>query len=350
MTLQTTAQGAALLSSVLVGIGLASAGCDRSAGPAPGPDTVASVAASARGLEAPPDRSTSGRPTASPPAATTPGATSGAAAATAAASNSSATAAPHEVVLTVPSSVADHNERRPFLLLLHGFQGSGAPLARHLDLPRLAAERRLVWAAPDGALDSKDRRFWNAGPSCCDFDATGVDHVGALSALLERARGDAHVDAAKLFVVGYSNGGFMAQRLGCVVAGLAGIASVSGAAPNDLASCPNLPPVIIQAHGDADRTVLFDGGQVLGRKSLPTHPGAAAGLASWAVRAGCTPAAKPFESLDLEPKLDGAETERLRFGPCAKRIELWRVHGGEHDILAERSAFARLVSELLGPS
>jgi polyhydroxybutyrate depolymerase len=250
--------------------------------------------------------------------------------------------------LVVPASVAGARSRRPLLLVLHGYGGSGTAIARHFDLGALGERRRLAWAAPDGALDRHGARFWNSGPACCDFDRTGVDHVALLRGFVEAAQGNAFVDPERIYLVGYSNGGFMAQRLGCELPGLAGVASVAGAAPADLSHCPSSPRLLIHVHGDEDPSVRPEGGRVLDRNHMAPHPSVQEGMLGWARRVGCEPRLGPLGRLDLEPSLPGAETQRLGIAGCSTRLELWRVAGGKHDVVAGRAAFERLLSELIG--
>ena len=278
-------------------------------------------------------------------AAEAPGASAtGAGSATTSASGPAAAAQ----AIVVPASVAGAGTRRPFVLLLHGYSGSGSASARHFDLAGVGERRRFSWAAPDGAVDRHGARFWNAGPSCCDFDHSGVDHVAALAAILETARANPAVDPERLYVLGYSNGGFMAQRLACELGHIAGIASVSGAAPADLSRCPTSPHTVIHAHGDADVSVHFEGGRVLDRTDVAPHPSVVEGMLGWARHVGCEARLSPLGRLDLEPATPGAETQRLGVAGCATRLELWRVGGGGHDIVATRAGFELLLSELMG--
>jgi polyhydroxybutyrate depolymerase len=247
----------------------------------------------------------------------------------------------------VPASLAEGN-RAPFLLVLHGFGGSGGALARHLELPRLADARGIAFAAPDGAPDASARRHWNAGPACCDFDRRGTDHVAALGALLDRARAHPRIDPDRIFIAGVSNGAFMAERLACDLPHIAGLLAIAGTMPKDRARCAQAPGVILHVHGDADPTVRWDGGVVLGRTDVAPHAGAFATGASWASRLGCGAAFAPRGTLDFEPSLPGPETEHLAWPSCRGRVELLRVRGGKHDVASSPSAFATLTAMLLG--
>ena len=247
----------------------------------------------------------------------------------------------------VPASVRAASARRPFLLLLHGFGGSGAAIAKHVGLAALAEAERFSYATPDGALDRSKRRHWSTGASCCDFDRLGVDHVGQLRSVIDAARANPAVDPARIYVAGFSNGGFMAERLACEVPGIAGVLDVAGSSPSDVAACKAPPPgTVIHVHGDADPTVRVGGGTVLGRSDVAPHPAAADAVEGWAKRAGCGTAA-PAGTLDLEASLSDAETTRARHQGCSGRYELWTVAGGGHDIAGAPASFAQLVTTLL---
>jgi polyhydroxybutyrate depolymerase len=239
-------------------------------------------------------------------------------------------------------------ERIPFVLLLHGFGASGKILVDSLGIAALAEERRFAYAAPDGELDSKGRRFWNASRACCNFDGTALPHVADLKGLLATATANPAVDPRRVFVLGYSNGGFMAHRLACDVSGIAAIASISGAGPmgDDPPCKPAAPVTILQVHGDADDKIRYEGGNALSSPALPRHPSAHDTVNAWAKLDGCgaTPAALP--PLDLDDKLEGEETTPLLFPGCRRPVELWTVHGGNHFIAMNRKALDAILTFL----
>jgi polyhydroxybutyrate depolymerase len=247
----------------------------------------------------------------------------------------------------VPATFAP-GERRPFLLVLHGLGGAGASFASGLGIDRLARDERFVYAAPDGALDAKGRRFWNASRACCDFDRRGTDHVGSLGALIARAKELPSVDPSRIYVLGFSNGAFMAHRLACSVPGIAAIVSVAGAGPTDGdPPCkPGQPVAVLEVHGDADKAVRFDGGHVLDMRDVPAHPSAERSIGAWAKLDGCGDSPKEEGRLDLTPALAGAETRELRYAGCKAPVELWRVEGGDHFAAADSGAVLALWSFL----
>ncbi len=238
--------------------------------------------------------------------------------------------------ITVPSTIKP-GEKRPFVLYLHGLGSSGRGIAGGLGVPALAADRRFVYAAPDGPFDARKQRFWNASKACCNFDNRQVDHVAALRTLLQQAAQRPEVDPKRLYVVGVSNGAFMAHRLACEVSEVTAIAALSGMGPAEGEPCqPKGPVAILQVHGDADDVIPYNGGQALKKASLPRHPSALDTMSAWAARDGCAKKPAAGSPLDLDEKLDGAETGVLRFPGCKAPVELWTVHGGTHFVAASR--------------
>jgi polyhydroxybutyrate depolymerase len=236
----------------------------------------------------------------------------------------------------VPSTLTD---KGPLVIFLHGLGSSGPGLVNALGVAKLAADRKFAWAAPDGAMSSKGQRFWNASKACCDFDLVPIDHVQELRALVAAAASHPRVDPKRIYVIGLSNGGFMAHRLACEVDGIAAIASLAGAGPADGETCtPRHPVAVLEMHGDHDETIRYEGGHALSRQSLPAHPSARATVAGWAQRNGCKKGPKLAGSLDLDDRLEGAETEVLRYAGCERAVELWTVHGGNHFVGTGRKA------------
>lgn len=235
--------------------------------------------------------------------------------------------------LHVPKD-AKSGERFPLVVLLHGFGASAEAIEKGTDWPRFLAAQRAAWVAPNGPPDRSGRRFWNAGPSCCNFDRSTADHVAQIRELITRALAEHPIDAQRVFVGGFSNGGFMAHRLGCELRSLVrGVVSIAGAGPLSPASCPDGPPIrVLQIHGDADDIVAYAGGHLFGKASYPEHVSAEKTALDWASRLGCGKP-KSGQPLDFEAKLPGDETKVTRFENCrGGHVELWTVESGSHYI------------------
>lgn len=233
------------------------------------------------------------------------------------------------------------DEPLPLVLYLHGYGGSAAHFARHVGARAVARDRGWLAAAPDGTRDAKGLRFWNASEGCCNFENRKVDDVTYLSAVIEDVARRRRVDRSRVYVVGFSNGGFMAHRLACELGDrIAGIVSIAGAGQGNPDACrPKGEVAVLQIHGDADRAVPYEGGRTLNRPEARPHPPARETVAAWASRNGCEGTPQSGEPLDLDARLPGAETQVLRFEGCrGGAAELWTVRGGNHFVATSNRA------------
>lgn len=231
-------------------------------------------------------------------------------------------------------------ERVPLLLVLHGFGVSSGLLIAKAGLNQVADQKRFAYLAPEGTRDSLGRPFWNAGKSCCDLDHRGGDDVERLSQLLQANLANSSIDPQRVFVVGYSNGGFMAQRLACHLGDrLAGIVSVAGAAPGpDVPCAQHTPLAVLAIHGDADPIVHYAGGTVFDRTDVEAHVSAVDTAKYWARQLSCGGPARTVASIDLEPYVPERETSVQRFDDCRGAVELWTVKGGGHYVALQPPA------------
>jgi polyhydroxybutyrate depolymerase len=238
-------------------------------------------------------------------------------------------------------------QRRPLLVLLHGYALPPAYLDEYLGLRKLARARGMYLLLPESKTDSAGLTYWNATDACCDFDGTNVDDVAALSDVIQATTAALPVDETRIYLIGHSNGGFMAYRMACERgASIAGIAVLAGANFLDPAACvPNVPVSVLHIHGSADGVINYAGGSVpavLGK--LAPFPGALASVQHSAKRADCNPRPVSGEALDLTPmdaEDQATETEVLNFSGCNPGIgvTLWTVRGAGHEPTFHEGAF-----------
>jgi polyhydroxybutyrate depolymerase len=220
----------------------------------------------------------------------------------------------------------------PLVILLHGYPGSGAAEEAYLELTPLSDRHGFLYLHPDGSPERSPAmgRFWNATDACCDFYRSGVDHVAMLDGLIDDLEARYAIDPRRIFIVGHSNGGFMAHRMGCDAADrVAAIVSLAGATWKDPARCrPAAPVAVLEVHGDADTQIAYRGGLL----STHAYPGARETVADWAADLGCAGSLEATTTrLDLDTTIAGAETTVERYAGCpAGAAELWTVQGGAH--------------------
>ncbi len=142
----------------------------------------------------------------------------------------------------------------PLLLLLHGCPSDGAgPYGENvLKLRPVAEELGILFAVPDG-MGAPGQRSWGG------CSGSFVENSAYLRSLIEEAQGLFNIDRTRIFVAGYSDGGFMAYRMvldhGDLVAA---IACLAGANPHGVK--PSVPVPILDVHGTADVNVPYADG------------------------------------------------------------------------------------------
>jgi polyhydroxybutyrate depolymerase len=224
--------------------------------------------------------------------------------------------------IRVPPTL-DTSKPAPVVLVLHGYGASSVVQTAYLALAPAADAKGFILVQPDGTIDRDGKRFWNASPACCDFGKTGVDDVAYLTAVLDDVEKKHNVDKKRVFVVGHSNGGFMAHRLACEIPSrIAAIVSLAGSRGCE----PKESVAVLQVHGDKDTVISYEGGDTGGGK----YGSAAETVEPWAKKNACQGALAKGPRLDLDTKVAGEETRTERYENCSRDVELWTLEGGGH--------------------
>jgi polyhydroxybutyrate depolymerase len=222
----------------------------------------------------------------------------------------------------------------PLVVFFHGYGATGAAMVRAIGLEAVSDASGFALAYPDGSVDARGRRFWNATDACCDFERTGVDDVGYVRWLIDDVTRKVPVDPKRVYVFGHSNGGFFAQRLACDLSSrLAAAVSMAGAAWKDPTRCsPTEPVSVLAIVGDKDPVIRSQGGTVFDLP-VPPYPSTTETLALWMTKDRCTGAlAQSGSRLDFDALLPGTETTIEDASGCPPGISVseWTVAGGSH--------------------
>ncbi len=211
--------------------------------------------------------------------------------------------------------------RAPLLVLAHLFvlapgvqdeRGAGDASS----LIQLAQERGFSVATPAGV------DFSFNGGTCCGTEARQqFDSVGFLGAVIDDAVSRGGVDPRRIYLVGFSNGGFLAYRAACEhPEWFAGVAVVEGGLLVPECS-PRRPTDLLVIHQQGDDVVPYAGTE---RATIPGDPvplpSVRDSLARYRAGAGCH---RPRRRV-----VDGVRTETSR---CrSSRLRLVVLAGGEH--------------------
>ncbi|TJY57226.1 hypothetical protein E4T66_17615 [Sinimarinibacterium sp. CAU 1509] len=152
---------------------------------------------------------------------------------------------PYDVVAPVGTT-----EPAPAFLLLHYAGGNGAGMIANVEATRWATDHGAFVIAPNAV----------GGRWADEARVGGSDDVGFIASILEDAIATYPIDSSRIYVVGMSNGGFMATRFACersdLVAGLGVVAATTR--NSQLALChPEFPVATVLIHGTWDLVVPY---------------------------------------------------------------------------------------------
>ena len=223
----------------------------------------------------------------------------------------------------------DTKQSWPLVVALHGYAESGKFLDAYLGLSTQVDKQGFLYAFPNGLVDKTGLRYWNASKACCDMYGSKVDDVAYIRAVIDDMAAKYQVDAKRVYLIGHSNGGFLAHRLACDLSDrVAAVISIAGAGPDAAAKCqPAAKVAVLQIHGTFDAVIPYGGGINLGQ----AFPGAEATMLAWAKRNVCSASAVTADPMDLDVIVAGKETQVRRWTGCVGgAAELWQVHGASH--------------------
>lgn len=217
----------------------------------------------------------------------------------------------------------------PLIIALHGYQQSGDKFEKYLNLTPVAEARGILYVHPNGTADKSGTRFWNATPECCDIHTPKVNDNAYLMSIIDQVSKNYTVDPDRIYVIGHSNGGFMANTMACLHADrIAAVVSMAGGGYAKSSMCkPSSPINILEIWGTKD--VTFSGNHMMGK----VIPGAVKTAAIWGALNHCSKTVfKLPEKLDLDSKQRGSETTQYQYTECADNadVEFWTISGAEH--------------------
>lgn len=230
-----------------------------------------------------------------------------------------------EYELHTPPGLAQ-GERRPLLVFLHGVGDTGPGFRRRLRADAVTDRLGFITVWPSGMEGS-----WTVGCGfvCTTAEGLRADDVAFLETLVRHLAEQIPVDTTRVYLLGYSQGGQLAQHFACRSAlKPAGIGVVGALLYRRVAQecAPEGAFPVGVVHGDNDPIAWFTGfgpGAVV--LSVPET------AEFWVGRMRCNP--DPSYQLLPDTAGDFTEVSVFRFGGCTPGagVGVWVVHEGGHN-------------------
>jgi polyhydroxybutyrate depolymerase len=163
-----------------------------------------------------------------------------------------------QYIIHYPSDL-DPNTAVPLVFVAHGFTMSGAVMQSLTGFDAVADANHFVVVYPDGDGGATP---WNVGDGTCApgsiVDAPSADSFGYLDAMRASVEADQCIDAKKIFITGFSMGGYFTHNVSCQ----RGNSLVRAGGPHSGGTyegdCPGAPLPIFIMHGDADTFIDYN--------------------------------------------------------------------------------------------
>ena len=153
----------------------------------------------------------------------------------------------------VPASYSV-SEPIPLVFNLHGGASTATGYLNSIgDMRPIADTANFIIIYPQATTDSSGNPTWHLGGE--NSKSTSVDDVGFVSHIIDEVSSIYSVDLERVYVTGFSNGGYLAYEIACLLSNrIAGIGSVAGHMFIDTYNyCdPSHPTPVINIHGTDD--------------------------------------------------------------------------------------------------
>jgi polyhydroxybutyrate depolymerase len=169
----------------------------------------------------------------------------------------------------------DPSRPTPVVILLHGRPSNGPSMAAISRMNDVAARHGFIVVYPEGF-----QHEWNAYFDLVRQPALAPqDDIAFLKTLTEDLGVDFNVDRRRLYVGGFSNGGFMTLRLACSASNyFAAFGSVGAELYTQLTTrCQGDPAPVALMNGTADASVNYNGVVVRSAGGAPGRGGTSSG-------------------------------------------------------------------------
>lgn len=220
-----------------------------------------------------------------------------------------------EYILHLPDG--DIEASPPLLIFLHGGGGSARNSPIFFGTRTFLDDKKYIGVIPNARFNDAGFRSW-------DFD-----DVEFIDEIIRQQVIESNIDLDRVFVFGFSNGGFLANYLACKIPNrITAIISHAGAllAPLDdpINNCVSNGDVAIHhIHATGDEIIPFDGAE---ERFLSAN----AAITEWSVFNQCDDSFSESTPFDLTFDMEGNDASTRTYQNCIKPVQLTVIEGSIH--------------------
>ncbi len=236
------------------------------------------------------------------------------------------------VTFQIPKKLRRRN--RSLVLCLHdgGDNPDGIARITRRGFDKLSETNNFILGYPE-ALNE----YWNDAreDSISLSHYNEIDDVGYIQKVIEYAIDSFNIDPERVFVAGFSEGGFMSFRLACEIPGkIKGFAMVASSLPLDqIVECtPDTTVSFMMINGTRDPILPYEGGQMtIEEQELGSMLAAEEAIKYWLEENECTDRSSTKDMANRDT-FDETRSEKVTYSNCKNKnkIILIRVVNGGH--------------------
>lgn len=217
----------------------------------------------------------------------------------------------------------------PLVVVLHGAGGTGREMLYQAGWSALADQHQFMVLLPD-AYDGSWRALRASWLGAGAPRGDNIDDSAFIAALIGQVVSQYPVDLARIYAVGFSNGGIMTYTLACEhpnIFAAIGVVAATMFEPQSANCAPDRAVPLVAIHGTIDRFFPMDGEMLSAENGLEVRRmGVYESLEFWANYNGCD--AEPV----VEPLADFDDITRETYTNCRDdaNVLLYLIDGGGH--------------------
>ncbi|GAC1649665.1 MAG: PHB depolymerase family esterase [Gemmatimonadaceae bacterium] len=229
------------------------------------------------------------------------------------------------VPLRRPTSSIGTTAPFPLYLILHGTSGTGDDIRRVSQMDSASEVGRFLVAYPNGVTGGGGLypSDWNAGACCGAAARENIDDLGFLSALVRQVSAHLPVDAHRVYIAGFSDGGFMAYHAACKLSPMFAAIGVISGSLKDANCAPGRAVPVVAIHGTSDVEVPYNDNALTAPPQPVTGVGAQLppSIQFWIATNGCSAGTAFTQSPSVT---------RTTFGVCTGEVAFYTIQGETH--------------------
>lgn len=205
-------------------------------------------------------------------------------------------------------------------MVFHMLTGSGRTMEWLTHFNKIADKEGFIVVYLEGYEAS-----WADGSNLYAADENRINDVAFVAALIDKLASEYTIDTERIYATGFSNGGFMVQRLGCELSNkITAIATVGATlSTNAFNACnPRKPMAVLMINGTDERNGPWEGNSDYASVSNTIN--------YWRKHNSCSDALEVLQLPDI--KNDGTFVKRDTYKDCVggSTVVLYTIVGGGH--------------------